>query len=120
MCRTCGELSEPAIVFFGWAPVFRRTGYFHLRPRVFAGGGTAVLQVTAPHALPARGKLASLAKLGYFISDYVAGYVLRVWPLAIRSTLVLFDRYFHDLLVDPHRYRYGGSMLFARWAAGPQ
>jgi serine acetyltransferase/thymidylate kinase len=113
----CGKSSVIQRMMVDLAPVFRRTGYFHLRPRVFAGGGTAVLQVTTPHALPARGRLASLAKLGYFISDYIAGYALRVWPLAMRSTLVLFDRYFHDLLVDPRRYRYGGSMLLARWAA---
>jgi thymidylate kinase len=31
----------------------------------------------------------------------------------IRSTLVLFDRYYYDLTVDSRRYRYGGS----RWLA---
>src|SRR5690606_32814012 len=29
-------------------------------------------------------------------------------------TLQVYDRYFHDLLVDPRRYRYGGSRVLAR------
>ncbi len=33
----------------------------------------------------------------------------------VRSTFVVFDRYYHDLLVDPLRYRYGGPMWLARW-----
>jgi len=32
-----------------------------------------------------------------------------------RSTLIIFDRYFHDVLVDPQRYRYGGPMWLARF-----
>jgi thymidylate kinase len=31
----------------------------------------------------------------------------------VRSTLVLFDRYYHDILVDPKRYRYGGPSWLA-------
>ncbi|GAB1724578.1 MAG: hypothetical protein NTNFB01_34740 [Nitrospira sp.] len=33
----------------------------------------------------------------------------------IQSTLVLSDRYYHDILVDPKRYRYGGPLWLARW-----
>lgn len=113
----CGKSSVIDRVLDDLAPVFRRTGYCHLRPRIFAGSKTVPLRVTQPHAQPARGTLASLAKLAYFFFDYVAGHILRVVPLAIRSTLVVFDRYYHDLLVDPKRYRYGGPMPLARWVA---
>jgi serine acetyltransferase/thymidylate kinase len=113
----CGKSSVIQRMLVDLSPVFRRTGHFHLRPRVFASSNTAALPVTNPHALPVRGRLASLAKLGYFISDYIAGYFWRVWPLTAHTTLVVFDRYFHDLLVDPRRYRYGGPKLLARWAA---
>jgi serine acetyltransferase len=65
--------------------------------------------------LPARGRFASLAKLACFLLNDFAGYLLQVRPLTLRSTLVAFDRYYHDLLVDPRRYRYGGSMRLARW-----
>jgi serine acetyltransferase/thymidylate kinase len=99
------------------APAFRRTQHLHLRPRLIAPGPAAARPVLDPHGLEARGRLASAAKLAYLLFDYAAGYVLRVWPLTVRSTLVAFDRYFHDILVDPLRYRYGGSSVFARWAA---
>jgi thymidylate kinase len=46
--------------------------------------------------------------LGAFLADYWVGYLFVIRPLLARSTLVVFDRYFHDLLVDPRRYRYGG------------
>jgi thymidylate kinase len=113
----CGKSSVINRMLDELAPVFRRTGYFHLRPRIFAGSKTVPLRVTQPHAQPARGTLASLAKLAYFFFDYLAGCVVRVWPLAVRSTLVVFDRYYHDLLVDPRRYRFGGPMPLARWVA---
>ena len=99
------------------APVFRRVRYVHLRPRVLGGGSAQAVPTLQPHALPPRGMLASTAKLSWLLADYVAGYALRVWPLTCRSTLVAFDRYFHDLLIDPKRYRYGGSPTLARWAA---
>ena len=35
-------------------------------------------------------------------------------PLLSKSCLVMFDRYFYDVLVDPRRYRYGGPMWFAQ------
>lgn len=99
------------------APAFRRTRYLHLRPRFLAAGRDGALPVIQPHALPPRGRLVSTAKLAYLLLDYILGYMLRVWPLACGSTLVAFDRYFHDMLVDPKRYRYGGSLRLARWVA---
>lgn len=112
-----GKSSVIERVLADLAPVFRRIRYLHLRPRLLDGGPVAALPVTQPHALAPRGRVASTAKLAWLLLDYVAGYFLRVWPLACRSTLVAFDRYFHDLLVDPQRYRYGGPPALARWAA---
>ena len=112
-----GKSSVIERVLVDLAPVFRNTRYMHLRPRLIGAGGGSIGAVTNPHALPVRGGVASWAKLAYFISDYTLGFVLRVWPLMARSTLVAFDRYYHDLLVDPERYRYGGSMTLARWSA---
>jgi serine acetyltransferase/thymidylate kinase len=111
-----GKSSVIELVLAGLAPAFRGTRYLHLRPRV-VGGRAAGRPATAPHALPPRGRVASVAKLVHMLLDYVAGYALRVWPLTRRSTLVVFDRYYRDLLVDPRRYRYGGPMSLARWAA---
>jgi serine acetyltransferase/thymidylate kinase len=111
-----GKSSVIELVLADLAPAFRSTRSLHLRPRVVRGKAAA-RPATAPHALPPRGRIASVAKLAHMLLDYVAGYALRVWPLTRRSTLVVFDRYYRDLLVDPKRYRYGGPMGLARWAA---
>lgn len=68
-----------------------------------------------PYALPPRKLAASLAKLGFIWANYtLSGYVADIYPRLVRSTLVLFDRYYHDLLVDAKRYRYGGPAWLAR------
>src|SRR5262249_21306520 len=59
----------------------------------------------------------SVAKLAWLVADYTLGYLVRVRPFVTRSGLVAFDRYFHDLLADPRRYRYGAAPGFARFAA---
>jgi serine acetyltransferase/thymidylate kinase len=98
------------------SPVYRHVHYLHLRPRLeerSERGGA----VDVRHVQRVRGSIASLATLAWFLVDYVVGYVLQVWPLRGHTGLVMFDRYFHDLLVDPARYRYGGSPRVVRWAA---
>ena len=110
-----GKSSAIEQVIPALAPAFRRSARFHLRPRLFASGSATA--VSDPHALPPRGTLASLAKLAWFMFDYFAGHLARVRPVTVRSGLAVFDRYFHDLLADPARYRYGASLAWARMAA---
>lgn len=112
-----GKSSVIGVLLEELAPAFRNTHYLHLRPRLLAGR-KPVRPVTEPHALPPRGGIASLAKLGFLLVDYVAGHVLRIWPLKCRSTLVIFDRHYRDLAVDARRYRYGGPAGVARRVAG--
>jgi thymidylate kinase len=54
----------------------------------------------------------STLKLVYYLLDFALGYSWKVWPALLRGTVVVFDRYYHDMLVDPSRYRYGGP---PRW-----
>lgn len=95
-------------------PAFRRVETIHLRPRLGARNQSTT-PVTAPHEQPARRGLGSIAKPFYFLADYCVGYLFKLRPLLVRSTLLIFDRYYHDLLVDPKRYRYGASLRLARW-----
>lgn len=94
-------------------PAFRRTQYIHLRPRLGISEDPNSSPVTDPHGQPPRGWLISIIKLIYFLFDYGVGYIVKVYPQLVRSTFVIFDRYYHDLLVDPKRYRYGGPRWFA-------
>jgi thymidylate kinase len=47
----------------------------------------------------------------------VLGYYLRVRPLLVRSTLVVFDGYDQELLVDAGHFRDGGPPWLARLLA---
>jgi len=86
-----------------FAPAFRKLKRFHLRPHFGKQGADSV--VTDPHASPPRSALAGFAKMLLFVADYWWGYLWRIYPAKVRSTLVIFDRHFYDMLVDPTRYR---------------
>lgn len=87
---------------------------FHWRPqKLFRGRDTGIN--TTPHAKAPRGMFLSMAYLTAFFLDHWFGYLFVVRPALARSNFVLFDRYFHDVLVDPCRYRYGGPKWFARF-----
>jgi thymidylate kinase len=96
------------------APAFRRNQYIHLRPRLGIAADAQSTPVIDPHGQPPRNGLTSILKLIYFLFDYGVGYIVKIYPQLVRSTLVIFDRYYHDLLVDPKRFRYGGPMWLAR------
>ena len=87
--------------------------YFHLRPQFFVPRKPAP-PVTDPHAKPPRGKLASSLRLTALLADYCLGYAFQLRQLKPRSHLLVFDRYFFDVLVDPKRFRFGGPMWLAR------
>lgn len=97
------------------APAFRRVRRHHLRPHFGASGSGA--PVTNPHAQPPRGHLASTLKVALFLIDYWLGWLRSIYPARARSSLVIFDRYYHDMLADPTRYRLPRASLVPRWAA---
>ena len=87
--------------------------YFHLRPQVLAPRKSAA-PVTNPHAMAVRGSFRSSLQLTALLADYFLGYAGLLRQLKPRSCLLVFDRYFHDVLVDPKRFRYGGPVWLAR------
>lgn len=96
-----------------FASAFRGVRRFHLRPHFGrTAGGTTVRD---PHAQEPRGRLASCLKIGMFVADYWSSWLRHVMPSKIRSTLIVFDRYYHDLLVDQRRYRLPARFALARW-----
>ncbi|MET0656911.1 MAG: hypothetical protein ABW110_01990, partial [Steroidobacteraceae bacterium] len=68
-----------------------------------------------PESKIPRGRFGTLAKLMMFVADYWLGYWLQIRPKLVHSTLVVSNRYFDDILVDPRRYRIGKPHAFARW-----
>jgi thymidylate kinase len=96
------------------APAFRQTRCFHLRPRLLRGSVEGRTANVDPHGQFPRAPLASTAKLLFLWADYLIGYLVRVRPALVRSTLVVFDRYYYDLLVDPLRFRFTGPIWLVR------
>jgi len=88
----------------------RKVRMRHLKPRLVVRNGDSVSIVTDPHGKPPRSALVSVAKtLVWLIEEWYA----RLFQDE-RNTLLICDRYYHDLLVDPMRYRYGGPAWIAR------
>lgn len=96
------------------APAFRFQKMFHWRPGVLWRLKAMGQPVADPHAKPVYGTFLSLVSLLACFLDHWIGYLLVIRPAMTRSALVVFNRYFDDLLVDPVRYRYGGPLWLAR------
>jgi O-antigen/teichoic acid export membrane protein/thymidylate kinase len=79
-----------------WRPQFLKP-----RPRYFPG-------FNPPHSKPPHGLIESVARVFAVLLDYWVAYPTVIRPLLARVALVIYDRDFHDLLVDRLRYRYGG------------
>ena len=94
-------------------PAFRRHKVFHWRPMLLWRRRTTS-DTTHPHGMPPHGRWWSLARLFAHLLDYWVGFCLLIRPLLARSGLVVFDRYYYDLLADPKRYRFGGPLWLAR------
>ena len=97
------------------ATAFWNEKYMHFRPFVGASDDDSEI-VEDPHASPPRSSVTSILKLTYYVADYLAGFFSKVRPTMARSGLVIFDRYYEDMQIDPLRYRYGGPRSLLRIA----
>ena len=102
--------------------VFEHVHTMELRPGVMRAS-TIKTSSTIRKREP-RGRFTTIVKLMMFVADYWLGYWLWIRPKLVRSTLVVSNRYFDDVLVDPRRYRINRALAFARlalrWVPRPQ
>ncbi|HYZ13522.1 MAG TPA: hypothetical protein VFA08_07950 [Actinomycetota bacterium] len=88
---------------------FRRSMHLHWRPGVLPSlarlAGLQEREPTDPHGLHRRGPLLSSAALAYYWADFLIGNWFRVAPTRVRSGLVVMERGWWDMAVDPTRYR---------------
>lgn len=94
-------------------PACKGVSIQHWRPGVVFSPGDSG-PVTDPHGAPPRCGVSSVAKIIMIVADWSLGYTTRIANNLARNKVVLFDRHYVDLLVDPRRYRYGGPMWLAR------
>jgi thymidylate kinase len=90
-----------------FAPLFKQSEIFHWRPGVIRHSPSNK-PLGQPHSLPVRGPVFSLLYLLVFFLDYWLGYLGAERKILAAPGLIVFDRYLHDVMVDPFRYRYGG------------
>jgi len=104
-----GKSSLAAVLPAGCSGLFRRDRHLHWRPGVLPRPGALIGaewgDVTEPHSRPPHSALVSLSLLVYFWVDFALGSVLRVSPMRIRTGLVVMERGWWDMAVDPLRYR---------------
>jgi thymidylate kinase len=91
---------------------FRRKDYFHLKPLEKSIESKSHIN-SNPHNAEPYSKIVSYFKLAFFVFQYNVGWILNIYKLKIRSSLVIFDRYYDDLIVDHRRYKYSGSRVIA-------
>jgi hypothetical protein len=98
--------------------LFRRSLHLHSRPRVLPRPGALLRRGegdhSQPHAKPPHSKAVSTALLLYHWFDYLLGSWLLVRPTRTRTGLVLLERGWWDMLVDPCRYRLNPPLPLAR------
>ena len=92
--------------------IFRNKYYFHLKPLKQKQSDSKICE--EPHKFKVYSPMKSYLKLLYFMYQYSYGWIKNILPLEFKSSLIVFDRYYDDILVDSKRYRYGGRLSIAR------
>ena len=95
--------------------IFPNTSTFHFRPRILPNLGRIVSKAhngqiideefSQPHRAKEVGNLNSFIRLLYYSGDYILGYFWRIRSELRKRRIVIFDRYFTDIIVDSRRMR---------------
>lgn len=94
-----------------WNQAGRAATVRHLKPSlILRRRGEAVTIVPHPHGKPPRSPVTSVAKICVWLVEEWYAHLFQ----DKKGQLLICDRYYHDLLVDPLRYRYGGPPWAAR------
>ena len=99
--------------------------YSHFRPTLLPRIAKVAKKVRAvktvdenynrPHRAKPSGRLGSLMRLGYYCLDYIFGYMRHVRPVVMRREVMLFDRYYYDLIADSFRSRISLPLYILRF-----
>ena len=98
------------------APVFKTAHkYYHFRPALFGNLGEVAHSAgikkevdrnySDPHRGGKTGKVNSFLRLCYYSLDYIIGYFVKVKSVTRITRVVVFDRYYTDIICDSRRSR---------------
>lgn len=106
-----GKSTMTAALTHGLDGAFRSYRRLHLGPGLLPPParllGRPSTDPTTPHGRTPNGLTGSFLRIGYLATDALLGWLPRVWLPRVRSGLVLVERGWDDLRVDPARYRLG-------------
>lgn len=96
--------------------VFRKAHtYYHFRPTLFGNLGEVAHSAgvkkdvdrdfSKPHRGGKTSALSSLIRLLYYSADYIIGYFMKVKSMIRITRIVIFDRYYTDIICDSRRSR---------------
>lgn len=102
-----GKSSVALAMMSALEPTFakEKSKHLHWKPSIFRNRTNSAEPVTNPHEKPPRKLLLSTLYFLYHWLDFILGSQLLLRPILFRNGLVVIDRYFLDLFVDPKRYR---------------
>lgn len=90
-------------------PFFWKSRRIHWRPGLLPRAGALVGRQTTdpktPHESAPHSPMVSIVALLYYWLDFLLGAWLKLKPLRWRSALIVVERGWWDILVDPRRYR---------------
>lgn len=104
-----GKSSLAAAVVDACQGMFKRHEHQHWRPQILPRPGSVIARPPSdpsePHARPPYGRLPSMALLAYYWLDFMIGASTKEAVFRVRSGLVVRERGWWDIAVDPARYR---------------
>ena len=80
---------------------------FHFRPNIIYKKPKDII-VNDPHNQKKSNFFRALIKLLYYVIIYNWGYITQILPTLVINGIVIFDRYYFDMIIDPKRYRITG------------
>ncbi len=108
-----GKTTVSTAIINTFTPAFSAHVVAHWRPGILTRIGPP-RPLHQPHSRPLRHPVASVLYLATVFMDCCVGHLRRRFNGPERGDLYVFDRYFHDILVDARRYRYNGPEWLPR------
>ena len=109
----------------GLGKVYSDIQFSHFRPTIIPNLGEVAhktklksevdLDYSNPHRGGQTSKINSFIRLLYYSIDYIIGYFLKTRSFLTRRSVVIFDRYFTDIIADSRRSRIFLNPKFLYW-----
>ena len=100
---TAADLVQGIFEEHGWP-----TYHYHWRPKILPGsipGSNSKRDITRPDTLKPRPWLHSMFMHMYYYIDFCLGYFFEFQPLLEKGKIIIYERYFYDILFHSRRYR---------------